>query len=258
MTSMTSGGQRPLPTPRPLPGFDDIALFLDLDGTLADFEARPEDVRPEPWRTSLLRQLQGRLDGRLAVISGRSLEEVDRILEGSVTAVGAVHGLVRRTGDGMVEGVPADPALAEARVQLERFVAAHPGLMLEDKQVSLAIHSRQAPELSAAARGEAERICAGTTLKLQPGELVTEVRTAGADKGAAVHAFMQEHPFKGSLPVFVGDDLTDEDGFRVARALGGVSVLVGPIRPTGADLRLEDVEAVRAWLEAGLMQSAET
>jgi trehalose 6-phosphate phosphatase len=192
------------------------------------------------------------------VISGRSLDEVDRILEGVVTAVGAVHGLVRRTGDGVVEGIPADPALAEARVQLERFVAGHPGLMLEDKAVSVAVHSRQAPQLSATARAEAERICAGTELKLQPGELVTEIRTSGADKGAAVRAFMQEHPFKGALPVFVGDDLTDEDGFKAARALGGVSVLVGPVRPTEADLRLEDVAAVRAWLEAGLMQDAET
>jgi len=191
------------------------------------------------------------------VISGRSLEEVDRILEGAVTAVGAVHGLVRRSGDGVVEGIPADPALAEARVRLEAFVAAHPGLLLEDKAVSVAVHTRQAPELSAEVRAEAERICAGTKLKLQPGELVTEIRTARADKGAAVRAFMQEHPFKGSLPVFVGDDLTDEDGFRVARALGGVSVLVGPIRPTDADLRLENVDAVRAWLEAGLTQSAE-
>ena len=141
MTSTPARAQKPLPTPRPLPGFDDIALFLDLDGTLAVFEDRPEQVGPEPWRTTLLRQLQGRLDGRLAVISGRSLDEVDRILEGVVTSVGAVHGLVRRTGDGVVEGIPADPALAEARVRLERFVAAHPGLMLEDKAVRISVTS---------------------------------------------------------------------------------------------------------------------
>lgn len=257
MTSPSSGAQRPLPTPRPLPGFDDVALFLDLDGTLASFEERPEDVRPEPWRTELLRRLQGRLDGRLAVISGRSLEEVDRILEGAVTAVGAVHGLVRRTGDGVVEGIAADPALAGARVRLEQFVSERPGLLLEDKGVGLAVHSRQAPEMSAAVRAEAERICAGDSLMLQPGELVTEVRTAGADKGAAVRAFMKEHPFRDALPVFVGDDLTDENGFQAATGLGGVGLLVGPLRPTHADMRLESVEAVRAWLEAGLLQDAQ-
>ncbi|HEY5411121.1 MAG TPA: trehalose-phosphatase [Caulobacteraceae bacterium] len=253
---MTTDALKALPTPRPLPGFGQIALFLDLDGTLAAIEPRPEDVGPEPWRTSLLHQLQERLGGKLAVISGRSLGEVDRILEGAVTAVAAVHGLVRRRADGMVEEAPADPGLVDARARLEALAAGHPELRLEDKGVSIAIHYRLAPEFGEAVRNEATSIAADCGLTLQLGDMVAEICSPGCDKGSAVKAFMRESPFQRALPVFVGDDLTDENGFRAARALGGVSVLVGQLRPTAADLRLEDVAAVRAWLEAGLLQSA--
>jgi trehalose 6-phosphate phosphatase len=254
---MIAGGSFPLPEPRPLQGFGGTALFLDLDGTLAAIEPRPEDVRPEPWRTELLHELGERLGGRLAVISGRSLEEVDRILEGSVTAVAAVHGLVRRKADGTIEQAPADPGLPGARARLQALVSAGPGLQLEDKGLSVALHYRQAPGMEAQVRAEAQSIAADTGLRLQLGEMVAELCTPGLDKGSAVKAFMREPPFEGAAPVFVGDDLTDEHGFRAARALGGVSVLVGPLRPTAADLRLKDVAAVRAWLEAALLKDAE-
>ena len=251
---MTASELRTLPPPRPLPGFGATALFLDLDGTLAAIEPRPEDVGPEPWRTSLMRELGERLGGKLAVISGRSLEEVDRILEGSVPAVAAVHGLVRRKADGTIEQAPSDPALAEARARFETMAKAHPDLRLEDKGLSVALHYRQAPQLGVRVREEAQSIAADTGLKLQLGDMVAEICSPGCDKGAALKAFMREPPFEKAAPVFVGDDLTDENGFRAARALGGISVLVGPMRPTAADLRLDSVAAVRAWLEAGLMQ----
>ena len=253
---MTTDELRPLPTPRPLAGYDAIALFLDLDGTLAAIEPRPEDVGPEPWRTSLMRQLQERLGGRLAVVSGRSLDEIDRILEGAVAAVAAVHGLVRRRADGTVEEAPADPGLVDARARLQALAAGHPELRLEDKGVSLAIHYRLAPEFGETVRSEATSIAADCGLTLQLGDMVAELCSPGCDKGSAVQAFMREPPFKRAVPVFIGDDLTDENGFRAVRRLGGVSVLVGQMRPTAADLRLEDVAAVRAWLEAGLLQGA--
>ena len=255
---MNAPAPRLLPRPRPLPGFRDIALFLDLDGTLAAIEPRPEDVGPEPWRTALLHDLGQRLNGRLAVISGRSLEEVDRILEGAIVCVAAVHGLVRRRSDGVIEQASPDPAIDAARERFQALCAAHPGLTFEDKDLSLSVHYRQAPELAATVHAIAEAICAGTGLKLQLGHMVDEVRTPGLDKGGAVRAFMREPPFKGAVPVFVGDDLTDEDGFRAAGGLGGVSVLVGQLRATAADMRLEDVAAVRGWLEASLMQDAAT
>jgi trehalose 6-phosphate phosphatase len=249
---MRSVAAEELPTPRPLAGFEPAALFLDLDGTLARIEPRPEDVRPEPWRTALVRRLQRRLDGRLAVISGRSLEDVDRILEGAAVAVAAVHGLIRRRADGSVIRAPPHPNLRLARAALTATAAAHPGLLIEDKGLSVALHYRQAPELAGLAVAEAERAVGEYGLKLQLGDMVAEVCTPGFDKGAAVRAFMRERPFERGAPVFVGDDLTDENGFQAAKALGGVGVLVGAPRPTAAELRLEDVAAVRAWLEAGL------
>jgi trehalose 6-phosphate phosphatase len=254
---MIAGELRTLPSPRPIPGFAGTAMFLDLDGTLAAIEPRPEDVRPEPWRTSLLERLGERLAGRLAVISGRSLEEVDRILEGSVQAVGAVHGLVRRKTDGSLELAPPDPAMPGAVERLGALASANPRLTLEDKGLSVALHYRLAPEMAAAVQSEARAIAAETGLRLQLGDMLAELCTPGLDKGSALRAFMREAPFAGAAPVFIGDDLTDEHGFKAARALGGVSVLVGPLRPTYADLRLDSVEAVRAWLEAGLMQDAE-
>ncbi len=253
---MNAPGLRPLPEPRPLPGFGNVALFLDLDGTLAAIRPRPEDVGPEAWRTALLRQLEERLGGKLAVISGRSLEEVDRILEGAVAAVAAVHGLVRRSADGTVEEAPPAPGLAPARERLAEISAEHPGLLVEDKRLSLAVHFRQAPELEPEVNREAEAICEESGLSLQLGDMVAEMQTPGVDKGAALQAFMREAPFKGAVPVFVGDDLTDEHGFRAARALGGISILVGAPRPTYADMRLESVAAVRHWLETALIQDA--
>ena len=254
---MTLGETRSLPEPRPLPGFGGTALFLDLDGTLAAIKPRPEDVRPEPWRTALLHRLGERLGGRLAVISGRTLDEVDRILEGSVQTVAAVHGLVRRRADGSLEQAPPDPGLPGARDRLLALASTIPGLALEDKGLSLALHFRQAPEAQDEVRAEARSIAADTGLRLQLGDMVAELCTPGLDKGTALKAFMREPPFKGAAPVFVGDDLTDENGFQAATGLGGVGLLVGPLRPTHADMRLESVEAVRAWLEAGLLQDAQ-
>ena len=119
------------------------------------------------------------------------------------------------------------------------------------------MHYRQAPELEPEVRRHADAIAAETGLSLQLGDMVVELRTPGLDKGAALKAFMREAPFKGAVPVFVGDDLTDEHGFRAARSLGGLSVLVGPLRATDADMRLESVDAVRRWLETSLMQDAQ-
>jgi trehalose 6-phosphate phosphatase len=249
--TMTAQAADELPAPWPLARFQPAALFLDLDGTLAAIETRPEDVRPEPWRTALIRHLQQRLEGRLAVISGRSLEDIDRILEGAAVAVGAVHGLVRRRADGSVIRAPPHPNLRWARIALQVAATGRPGLLVEDKGLSVALHYRRAPELAGLAVSEARRAADEHGLKLQLGNMVAEICTPGFDKGTAVRAFMRERPFERGAPLFVGDDLTDEHGFSAAKALGGVGILVGEPRPTAADLRLDDVAAVRAWLEAG-------
>jgi trehalose 6-phosphate phosphatase len=250
---MTPDNPKDLPPPPPLAELERPALFLDLDGTLAAIEPRPEDVGPQPWRTRLLLELQDRLDGRLAVVSGRTLEDVDRILEGAAPAVAAVHGLVRRRHDGTLVRTAPHPGLARARQQAAALAARHPGLRIEDKGLSLALHFRFAPDLEPLVLDNARRIAREQGLKLQPGSMVAELTTPGLDKGGAVRAFMAEPPFAGALPVFVGDDVTDEDGFDAVRA-EGIGVLAGPARPTRAIRRLDGVDAVREWLSAMLLE----
>jgi len=226
------------------------ALFLDLDGTLAPIAERPQDVRPDPRRSSLLERLSARLNGRLAVVSGRSLDDIDRILEGKVTCVAAIHGLVRRDARGVIGEAPPHPGLAPARKTLTEFAEADPRLIVEDKSLSLTIHYRLAPDRAREAISLAERLATVTGLTLQPGDMVMELRTPGASKGDSIRAFMAEEPFKGARPVFLGDDLTDEHGFFAVRQLGGHGILVGPQRRTTAVYRMDDVEDALTWLEA--------
>jgi trehalose 6-phosphate phosphatase len=239
------------PSP-PLLDLKGAALFLDLDGTLAPLAARPSEVGPDRRRSALLRALVARMNGRVAILSGRPLAEVDRILEGSVHTVAAVHGLDRR-GQGADHSPPsAHPALSQVTAAFRALAATTPGLLVEDKGVSAALHYRLAPEAAGAALALAERLAAQTGLGLQPGHMVIELRGPGPDKGDSLRHFMQTPPFLGAIPIVVGDDLTDEPAFVAARSLGGLGVLVGPPRQSAATRRLADVDAVLAWLEAAL------
>ncbi|WP_163231610.1 trehalose-phosphatase [Caulobacter rhizosphaerae] len=232
------------------------ALFLDLDGTLAPIMPRPEQVGPDARRAALLDALSRALEGRLAVVSGRALEDVDRILEGRVRFVAAVHGLVRRGGNG-VDRLPPHPDLHHARDVLRDLARGDRGLLFEDKDLSVALHYRNVPSAADAVIEAAERLARGSELVLQLGDMVAELRTPGQDKGKAVTAFLREAPFDGATPVFVGDDLTDEDGFAAAARLGGYGVLVGPShRPTQATYRLNDFNAVLDWLSASIGRAA--
>ena len=225
------------------------ALFLDLDGTLAPIAKRPEDVGPDRRRNDLLSRLAARMQGRLAVVSGRSLDDIDRILEGRVVCAAAIHGLVRRDTRGVVGEAPPHPGLASARASLKDFAAGDPRLLVEDKSLSLTLHYRLAPDRGQEAIDLAERIATITGLTLQPGDMVVELRTPGASKGDAIRAFMAEVPFKGAQPIFLGDDLTDEHGFFAVRQMGGYGVLIGPQRSTTAIYRMEGVEEALSWLE---------
>jgi trehalose 6-phosphate phosphatase len=238
-----------LPVPKPL-RLAETALFLDLDGTLAPIAARPQDVRPDPRRTRLLERLQAGLDGRLAVISGRTLADLDRILEGRVAAIAAVHGLVRRTPDGLVSETPPHPALPEATERLRAFARRDSGLLVEDKGLSAALHYRLAPQHGPDARALARELAEQTGLLLQAGDMVEELRTPGPTKGDSVKAFLRLPLFAGATPVFVGDDATDEHGFAAAQAMDGLGVLVGPLRATAARCRTPGVEEALAWLES--------
>lgn len=240
-----------LPAPKPL-RLEQTALFLDLDGTLAPIAARPQDVRPDPRRTSLLERLSRELDGRLAVVSGRTLADVDRILEGRVRAVAAVHGLVLREPDGSVSEAAPHPALGEAVQRLREFAAVDSGLIVEEKGLSVALHYRLAKAHGPASRRLALKLAARTGLTLQHGDMVEELRTPGPTKGDSVADFLRRPPFAGARPVFMGDDITDEHGFQAVRDMGGVGVLVGPPRSTAARFRLMGVDEALAWLEASL------
>ena len=227
-----------------------VALFLDMDGVLAPLAATPDAVGPVARRTAALKAVAGKMDGRVAIVSGRTIAEIDRISDHALMSASGVHGLERRLKDGSIRRKTADLGVARALRAFQLFAADRPGMIVEDKGVSAGLHYRQAPDQAKAAEDLARRLQAETGLTLQPGHMVMELKTPGADKGTAVTAFMQEAPFKGAVPVMLGDDLTDEYGFEAAVALGGYGVLVGPQRTTAARYRLDDVDAVLAWLEA--------
>jgi trehalose 6-phosphate phosphatase len=225
-----------------------VSLFLDLDGTLAPIELRPEAVGPAPRRTALLRRLGDGLSGRLAVVSGRNLESIDAILDAAVPSAAGVHGLERRRGGGEILRSAPHPGLGEAKAALERFAATTPGVLVEDKGLAVTVHYRLAPQFGADALRLADGLARELGLSLQTGDMVAELKTPGADKGDALKAFMAEAPFAGAKPVFIGDDVTDEDGFKAAHELGGFGVLVGTPRETIAEYRLNDVDDVLDWL----------
>lgn len=252
MTAQIIAFPDPLALPPPLEPAGH-ALFLDLDGTLTAIAARPDDVGPDARRTFVLRRLVARFERRVALVSGRTVEDVARITQNAVPAIAGVHGLQRRDARGEESSALPDPDLVHAREVFEGLAGAQPGLLVEDKGVGVALHYRSRPAACEAVREAARRLEASTGLILQEGDMVAEMRTAGDDKGAAVDRFLTEWPFQGARPIFVGDDLTDEDGFLAAESAGGYGVLVGPAtRRTIARYRLADPLAVLDWLEASL------
>lgn len=232
----------------PDPISPDVALFLDLDGTLAPIAPVPTDVRPEPQRNALLARVREFLGGRLAVVSGRPISDVDRILGGSVMAVAGTHGLERRSARGELHRTPPHNGLADARAKFAALAQTRRGLLVEDKGMSVALHYRRVPQAEGEVHALGRELAGVTGLSLQEGKMVIELRTPGADKGDAIAAFMTEAPFEGARPIFAGDDLTDEHGFELVENAGGEGVLVGPPRQTHASRALPDVKAVLAWL----------
>jgi trehalose 6-phosphate phosphatase len=233
----------------------DQALFLDFDGTLAPIEATPDAVRYQEDRAALLTRLAIAMRGALAILSGRTLKDIDRLL-GPGRPAGAVHGLVRRRADGSRVEHASGQTLEAARAALQPLLDRYPGLILEDKGVALAIHFRLAPHAADTVREFARRAAKAHGLGQQAGDMVCELRAPGPDKGDALKAFMAEPPFQGRIPVAVGDDLTDEHAFGAAQTLGGFGVLVGAPRPTLARYRLENVAAVLSWLRQSLKEAA--
>ena len=229
------------------------AWFLDLDGTLVSIARSPEGVRVDRALRRIIESLHQAAGGAVALISGRAIADLDRLFSHVLLPAAGQHGIERRSASGRVVLDPGGHArLNGSRRRLAHAMARHPRLLLEDKGLSLALHYRGAPALAGyahrLARAELKRL--GRRFTLLPGKRVVEIRPAGRDKGRAVLEFMRERPFRGRIPVFVGDDRTDEYAFAVINRLGGFSVKVGS-GPTSASWRLRDVAAVRAWLQRG-------
>lgn len=227
------------------------AYFFDIDGTLADLAPTPSEVRLEHDLHQLIRRLHESTGGALALISGRSIDNVDSIFGPPILPVAGQHGLERRNSEGKISHHDAtSEKLESARARLRDAVARFDGLLLEDKGMSLALHYRAAPTLASFAHRlmRAVHATTGPEYAVLTGKRIIELKPSGKDKGEAVREFMNELPFRGRTPVFVGDDMTDEHGFAVVNSLGGHSIKVGPGR-TAAQWRLADVVAVRSWLE---------
>jgi len=230
-----------------------VALFLDIDGTLLELQPRPRDVAADERLCALLRALEQRVGGALAILTGRSLPDADRILRGSVRCVAALHGNDCRLHRGVLRQKAAQPSWLAAKEIVRKLVQSGAlAAELEDKGRALALHYRARPEQGALIIRAVDEIAARHGLRALHGKMVSELLPFGADKGVALSTFMQAPPFYGRVPVAVGDDLTDEDAFRAAGALGGVSVLVGSRENSAARYALADAQAVRAWLGAAL------
>jgi trehalose 6-phosphate phosphatase len=225
-----------------LPPFHRSALMLDMDGTLIDLAPTPEAVVVAPGLTDALVSLRNQLGGALAVVTGRPIETVDRLLGSAPGAVAGEHGgAIRHAADLPVErpNLPSPPAAwLEAA---EALTAAFPGALLETKARGFALHYRLAPEAGPLFHAVLRALTASSSgFQLLPAHMLWEIRPFGTDKGRAVEALMARPPFSGRLPVFIGDDVTDEDGMRAARELGGAGFRV--------DAVFGDTSGVRSWL----------
>ena len=249
---------QPLPPQTPLlpavtPG--STALFLDFDGTLADLAAQPEAVRVADDLVPLLRQLFIDLDGALAIVSGRRLSDLDDFLRPLKLPSAAEHGAQRRLADGQVHSI-APPDLQYAIKAAVALAIQHPRLRVEIKNAAVALHYRQAPELQSLCRQVmTDAVAASSDVELLSGKYVFEFKPARVSKGTAIAAFMREAPFAGRVPLFAGDDVTDEAGFAAVQSLGGAGIKVGD-GETLAHYRCASPAAFRQWLQEACLQLA--
>ncbi|MDP2367449.1 trehalose-phosphatase [Rhodoferax sp.] len=241
-------------SPIPPPPSTDWAYFLDVDGTLINIAETPQAVCVDSALLDLIGQLHRASGGAVALVSGRMISDLQNRLGPLNLPLAGQHGLERRDATGRL-WIHAAPPSAKCAVKeaLAPLLARHPGLMLEDKGLTLALHYRLASNMAATVHRIMGRLVdqIGQGLELQRGKMVVEIKPAGIDKGTAVAEYLTEPPFRDRRAVFIGDDLNDEHGFAEVNRLGGISIKVG--RGTScARYRLQDVAAVRRWLAESL------
>jgi len=241
------GMNDPLPPP-PDVLLDGASLYLDFDGTLVEIAATPDGVVVEPLVPALLIGLSQRLDGRVALISGRAIDTLAGLVPVSGLTISGSHGVETLWSDGRRAGPVRSVGLDDAIAAIRLFAGNRDGMLIEEKPFGVALHYRGAPDAEEDARALVQGLAGGTGLDVQTGKMVVELRPAGVDKGDALRRLQAAAPFAGHRPVFIGDDDTDEAAFAAAAGLGGCGVLVGPPRATVAQYRLDDVAAVRRWL----------
>ena len=224
-------------------------LFLDVDGTLLELADHPGAVSVDPALKELLTSLGSGASGAVALVSGRTLSDLDRLFDGLGLPLAGLHGCERRDAKGELHIAPiAREQLAELRAGLHRLLKRHEGLFLEDKGAGLALHFLKARELEHELRAEVALLAAPLVPKfaLLDGHAVIEIKPAAHTKDSAVCAFMEEDPFRGRQPIFIGDDQTDYDGFAAVRRFDGMAIAVGP--RVQSDWWLPGPAAVRQWL----------
>lgn len=228
------------------------SLFLDLDGTLFEIRDHPALVRPEAELSALILSTARKLDGALAILTGRPAAEAAMLLDHNVIHIAGLHGA------DLLESAARphrrnDPRVRRAREDVEQRIQRHDiDVDLEDKGLGIALHYRRRPQHAELVMAIIDDAAAHHGMRALHGKMVSELTPHEASKGVALQTLAQRPPFRGRLPVAVGDDTTDEDAFRAANALGGMSILVGAPRPSSARYSLPDVAAVRAWLGAPL------
>jgi trehalose 6-phosphate phosphatase len=229
------------------------ALFLDVDGTLVEIAQTPHDVQVPDSVKNLLSTLCVRLDGALALVSGRTIADLDALFAPHRFCAAGVHGCELRDASGWC----VRPRLNTRSLQLARSILAqltvrYPALLLEDKGLGLALHFRRAPQLRTVAHTAMKSVAEvlGQGFTLIAGKLVYEIHPAGLTKATAIASFMEQAPFRGRTPIFIGDDSTDENAFTYVNGARGISLHVGENSPTSARHSVSNVADVIRWLKA--------
>ena len=242
------------PVPLPLPDrslIDNASLFLDFDGTLAEIAPHPGAVVVGDRLRTLLSSLSAKLPGRLAIISGRPIRQLQQLLGPTSLAFGGSHGMELLWPDGRTQQPPRPAAaLVPVMQELRRLQKLYSGIVIEQKPYGVALHYRSEPKAEAACRDLATALAQSSGLTLQAGKMVFELRMPGPGKGEALTTLFADPAMAGTTPIFIGDDDTDESAFVAAAKFGGAGILVGPPRATAALYRLDSVRATLDWLEA--------
>lgn len=226
------------------------ALFLDIDGTLLDIAPLPDLVEVPVGLGDTLSVLLERLGGAVALISGRSIRQIDQLFAPlRIPAAGEHGGEIRCTACGPVRKAAELDLVGELRPFAAALARELPGVLPEYKSTTIAFHFRQVPEMGERLRERLEALVASHEgLTIQPGKMVLEVKPSGRDKGTAIREMMREKPFEGRRPVFLGDDATDEYGFAAVEEMGGLAIRVTPVPPSSRTLHFETPAQVRTWL----------